>query len=346
MIQYPNWEEIEKDIISCKTLGCNYNNLRVDDLFEIYEEVGFLYPEKKKRILPYLQIIKDNWNNALKLGEDVLWFSTYEDQINSNIASFASYRSTYGGWVGQHLVSTGCPVYTAKIMIGAHTKVIRERDKKPYKSFQNWFSPNNKYASRVFGAVTDSIGNDLSVIIEYDYISIKADLFTNCKNINVKQIFNGNNNEITEFLLKYRGNVYIEAEELNDSDIELNRVNEIYKQVDLTRKRYIYIAYEGSSNKPAGMAIVLRGPFGLNFSNLENRCDIIVSDEIESDTVYEVCSALISSVKENYFDFLLGYIPVVTNNRTSEVLLNKGANMIRKYKQCIWLKEGYYSYYI
>jgi hypothetical protein len=83
------------------------NPSSVDDLFDHYERVGFLYPEKKARILPYIELIKNNWENALSIGEKILWAVIYRDPKFDKTASVSVWRSTSNGWTAQHLTSTG-----------------------------------------------------------------------------------------------------------------------------------------------------------------------------------------------------------------------------------------------
>ena len=44
----------------------------LNGLIDLYERAGFLYPEKKKRISPYVDLILDNWEAALKLDDRLI----------------------------------------------------------------------------------------------------------------------------------------------------------------------------------------------------------------------------------------------------------------------------------
>src|SRR6266567_2779191 len=52
--------------------GVQVNAIDVDELFDLYECTGFLYPEKAARLRPYLQLVKENWDRMLRAGESVL----------------------------------------------------------------------------------------------------------------------------------------------------------------------------------------------------------------------------------------------------------------------------------
>ena len=43
------------------TYGVRLNALSVDDLFALYQRTGFLNDAKGKRLLPYIDLVRDNW---------------------------------------------------------------------------------------------------------------------------------------------------------------------------------------------------------------------------------------------------------------------------------------------
>jgi len=49
-----------------QVIDIQLSNLSVIDLFNHYKNVGFIYPQKKERIAPYLELIKKNWSSALQ----------------------------------------------------------------------------------------------------------------------------------------------------------------------------------------------------------------------------------------------------------------------------------------
>jgi hypothetical protein len=56
----------------------------------------------------------------------------------------------------------------------------------------------------------------------------------------------------------------------------LNAVDELYRGVGLRRTRHVWLAYRANKEEPVGAAIAYRGPLGVNFSYLENRCDLLL----------------------------------------------------------------------
>jgi hypothetical protein len=95
---------------------------------------------------------------------------------------------------------------------------------------------------------------------------------------------------------------------------------------------------------PVGAAIAYRAPLGLNLSLLENRCDLIV-DDVEDSILESVCLSLIEKAGKAYFDngfpmeYPLNFIPMIADERCADILIQHGAKLIRKYRQCIWLND-------
>ena len=128
-------------------------------------------------------------------------------------------------------------------------------------------------------------------------------------------------------------------------DVELHSVNELYRSVGLRRTRSVWLAYQGTRNEPVGAAIAYRGPLGINFSYLENRCDLLVHPTVPAVELPNVVSSLLSAVLPIYEDFELDEIPLIADEMATDVLLRLGAEFLRHYCQGIWLKAGHQGFY-
>ena len=73
-----------------------------------------------------------------------------------------------------------------------------------------------------------------------------------------------------------------------------------------------------------GALIAYRGPAGSNFGLLENRVDLLVSEEVEDERLEDVAAQLISAATETYDDFSPGFIPLVADDRAARVLRLRG----------------------
>ncbi len=112
-----------------------------------------------------------------------------------------------------------------------------------------------------------------------------------------------------------RSSVYLAAEGLDSDDLTLESVDELYRQADLRRYRSIYVAEHRNHEQIVGIALAYRGPLGFNFSFLENRCDLIVSNLLNDETRQEVITTLVCAVAEQYADFPPQIIPVIGDQR-------------------------------
>jgi len=84
-----------------------------------------------------------------------------------------------------------------------------------------------------------------------------------------------------------RGSIYVAAEQLA-TDPELAEVDQLYREVGLRRTRHIWLAYREYKDEPIGAVIAYRGPLGLNFSYIENRCDLLLHPTLPEADVEDV----------------------------------------------------------
>jgi len=326
--------------ISIKT----HDSISVDQLFDHYYSVGFIYPEKKERIDPFIKLIKSNWKAAWQMGKDIAWTLVFEDKNTGRTGTVTLWRTTNNSWFAQHLTSSGCPVGVCSVLLESQAQAILGN----YKSGQNWYCPLNSYAKKIYGSIVSSIGDNYSSCDLFHYLDM--DFFTripHTNNVEIVRVRNDNHYNIFEFAQKNRGRIYAEAEELNDSDIELITLDNLYKQVGLRRKRYIWMAFLKGSDKPKGAIIVYRGPLGMNFSWLENRCDLIIDKSLDEDNLETITYALVKQAIEAYknetlnIKYPLTYFTIVADESSARFLKFIGARQTREYHQSIWLDEGF-----
>ena len=141
-----------------------------------------------------------------------------------------------------------------------------------------------------------------------------------------------------------RGGVYIAGEDLL-GDVELRTVDEMYRSVGLRRTRSVWLAYKGSRREPVGAAIAYRGPLGVNFSYLENRCDLLLHPTLPESEISDTIASLLNASTAAYHDFELDEIPLIADEMAAKVLLGIGATFLRHYCQGIWLKAGHQGFY-
>src|SRR5438093_747791 len=116
--------------------------------------------------------VRENWRRMLRGGESLLYvISAGNDK--SGLASIAVWRTTHHGWMSQHLVSENNPLASRAVMLaGTAASILRGIDE----SYQNWFRPENRFPSRVFGSMVQTIGTSHSSIQQHMYFALSRKL--------------------------------------------------------------------------------------------------------------------------------------------------------------------------
>jgi hypothetical protein len=303
------------------------NAVGVDELFELYERSGFLYPEKAARLKPHWARIKENWRRMMAGGESLLSVLTAGDDDHGH-ASLAVWRTTFHGWVLQHLVSENNPLASRAVMLACGAASI---GRGANESGQNWFRPENRFPARVFGSMVQSVGNESSSVQQYTYFALPRHLsLTKKQSVTVIPYDWSQREALCSLASAERGRVYVAGEDLC-GDVNCEGIDELYRRVGLRRRRYVWLAYPKHNDRPIGAAIVYRGPLGINFSYLENRCDLLISKTVPPAEVTNVVSSLLQACCSAYRDFELDEIPVVADEAAAYGLMRVGAEFLRYY---------------
>ena len=318
------------------------SNVNLSELFQHYEKTNFIYKEKNEKIKNFIELIKDNWSIALKPNNK--FFKTYKIIIDKNpIASSISYwRSTNKSCIVQHLTSENS--HGSKIIINKTLALLFQDN---YQAMEAYYRPSNPYPARVFNKLINIIGNDYIFNEELSYLEVKPEILDQKleSNYQLIQCKNGKNSDLQQFIEKNKGSVYIKCEGIDTEDIELNQVDETYKEYNLRRRRYIWAALKDKTI--IGAVLVYRGPFGLNLRFFENRCDLILDSDLNETEISLVSIELLKKASTAYFNsdievkYPQNFIPVLASERCANKLIEKGAGFITKYNHIIIMKEGY-----
>lgn len=312
------------------------NALDVDELFALYERTRFLYPAKAARLTPHLGAVRDNWRRLLRAGGSLLYVLTAGDD-DEGFASVAVWRTARSSWVWQHLVCESHPLRSRAVMLGGLVRCMRQNIGE---SQQNWFRPENRFPSRVFGTMVQSVGEALSSVHRHMYFAVpRVPTRHRSAAVRVVAYDPSHHDALCALAALARGSVYVAAEEL-DGDVELQSVDCLYRRVGLRRTRHVWLAYRAGSDEALAAAIAYRGPLGLNFSFIENRCDLLLNPSVSDGEAGAATSALLDAAMAAYDGFELEEIPVVADRPAMPALCARGAQWLRDYCQGIWLKDG------
>src|SRR5258706_5892841 len=104
----------------------------------------------------------------LRAGDSLLYVLTAGDK-KTGLASIAVWRTSHYGWTSQHLVSENNPMASRAVMLaGAAASILRGVDE----AHQNWFRPENRFPSRVFGSMVQSIGESQASVQRHMYFAL------------------------------------------------------------------------------------------------------------------------------------------------------------------------------
>lgn len=331
-----------QQVMDEKNFEYHFNAISVDELFDHYKRVGFIYPQKKLRLAPFLNKVKLTWETALQAGPELFCLVSACDSEACHLATLTIWRTTNNGWFTQHLTSSGNPLNARAILLGTQSHALKENG---YLSGQNWFQPSNKYANRIFGTITKTLSESYAEVKDYDYLAVN---FNNvpkiCSGAHIICCTERDASALNAFAERIRGRQYALAEELHESDIELEELNDRYRSVGLHRMRRSWLAFRAGQSEPVAGAIAYSGSLGMNFSFLENRCDLLCDPSLEDSMRANICTNLLYLAGQYQHSLPLRYLPVTTDHNTGAVLIECGARLIRSYRQSIWLREAFPSW--
>jgi hypothetical protein len=322
--------------------GLEVNALSVDALFDLYERTRFLYPAKREKLAPVWPIVKSNWQRLRRAGELLLSSMSVADPVTGALSSITKWRTSRYGWLIQHLVSDGNPTGTRAVMNGAIAAAyVGGRDR----GYQNWFRPNNRFPARVFGTLPTATGPERSAVHPLRLWNLGRNVPSAACDGEVHRARVGEDIAgLMEITSRSRGPLWPIIEEFA-SDPELNSVNQLYQLVGLSRYRRVWIATSSNSDRPVMAAAAYRGPLGMNFSFLENRCELIVAPDADPREISDLAPALLAAAAEAYRDFELPYIPVVACASANQALTDAGAHWVRDYSQSVWTHDACPDFY-
>lgn len=331
-------EKVENEFIE-------HNQQSVENLFKLYDSLNFIYPEKKERLHPVLNIIKENWAKAILLNFPLFWVSTVIQNDKKIASTGTSWQYLNKGMMAQHLASNH-PVGSRFIFLGMLNKVIENQNTGFVESYQVFYRPYNKFSSRIFEPLSVKVGKELSQILSYSYLELPFVKEYHLDEIAVSEIDNTYNPDFINFLLTERGEVFIKAQELNSDDLNLESLNSTFAFYGLQRKRRVFIAKSIPEGKIYGAIIINQSSLGLNFSFFENSSELILCKAKEEKFLLKVAGSLLQKASELLLpNFPLHYIPVLVDPVHAPILLKLQGKLIRNYNLFMILKGGYEAWY-
>ncbi|MEQ8848697.1 hypothetical protein [Botrimarina sp.] len=325
--------------------GVGVNQMAAGSLFELYDSCGFLYPAKREQLAPVWNRVADSWDRSLAAPtSDYLHHClAFGDQGSNCWGSVSVWRSTLGRVQAQHLVSVGDPLASRSVMLAAQESLNRAG----FRSIENWFRGSNKYANRIFGTAPAALGDSQAAVETRELLAV-TDPPSDARRpaARVDRLDDAGGREARAALAGFAHPVIADAEELDSGDIELADLDAMYHRVGLHRRRSVYLAHLEGHGAPVGIACAYRGPVGINFSFLENRCDLWLDAGLGEEERSAVARGLLRRAQADYADCPLPQMLVACDVATARVIQTTcGGRPVRTYKRCVWLRGGFWDWY-
>lgn len=320
---------------------CERNTISVEELFQRYNDLGFIYPAKKQELAQNWDKIRHNWVQAYKLGGDILRVYTYRAPTGE-FATMTLWRSGQDGWTAEHLVAND-PVAAMIMSLGVSSDGISDG----IKYVESWYRPTNPYPNRLYSRAARYIGSSHSSIRVYNYLAVYPDnLKEHLTTKFISEEVTTGSPELFDLACETRGHIYAAGEGLTDHDLTLSTLHNLFQSVGLTRQRKVVLLYRPVEDVPVGAAIAYRGPLGFNLSLIENRCDILLGNSLTNDEILPAIATLIDGVRDRYKGFPPGYIPVTGDNKVQDAVLAASAGrVLRRYAHFGVTQDGFAKWY-
>jgi hypothetical protein len=312
-------------------------------LFELYNSHHFIYPAKMEKLSPVFDIVKQNWQKAVKMGFPLFCVTMVNKNCKNITATATRWQYLNRGMIGQHLASNN-PVGSRVVFLSVLNKMIEEQHKGHLESFQIYYRPQNKYSDRMFGKVSAKAGNELSETIPYNYFEVPL-LHNGCAGyINVTEI-DRSDGEFIDFLMEERSALFIKTQELDSDDINLDRLDNKFRHHGLRRRRKIFVARNSHNNKICGAIIVNQSSLGLNFSFFENSSELILDSRLCREILLDAAHSLISRASHLHLMSPLKFLPVLSDPVHTSIIEKLHGKLTRNYNLFIILRGGYEIWY-
>lgn len=325
--------------------GATVNEASFDQLMAGYEQAGFLYPAKRQRLAPWIGAVADAWTRMLRAGDDLR--RVYAWERGSRWATLDLWRSAGGSWTVQHLVANGGGAGARATILAALSQGL---DDPGARAWECWFRPSNPFPERVLGGSVRLLG-DHAGRADHAYVAVpvsrlrhegRADPTGTGGRIRVIESSVASA-ELLALAADARHHAFAASIGL-DTDPLLAEADRRYRSVGLRRYRRVFLA-EDAHGRLRGAALAHRGPTALNFSLLENRCDVLLQGGPDSAAV---ARSLLAAASAAYTDFAPGIVPTAVAidagrdraGQAHEWAEALGGSLIQVYAQVVWLRAG------
>lgn len=324
--------EISVQLASEEIVVCNGKDL--DALFDIYDR-NELLDQGREYIRPYVPAIKEQYQLLAKSDKNLLIELSLINGKTKERSTITFCKNTPGGYYSQMIINDHPqgegtnPANTLKLLLFALPMIRND-------SYQCGFQEKTNYTNNMFGFRASEkaeriLGLRLCETVRYYYMrfpkkAVSEDLGTNKDERlqRVEEVSENNHATLISFLKRNRSQIFIETENLDDSDLTMKGLNEAFREVDSGRSRRVFLAYDVMGKAPVAATITYRGALR-NFRGLCNQTYLIVDPDLNPEELLPVVTALMNQVVQLYQGYPLPWFPVLATNSERSILELLGA---------------------
>jgi len=309
------------------------NDVDLDQLWELFFESNFIYPEKYSHLHAFRKSFQETYRKLYGGSSEVAKHFIYQKngRIFSHISLIRAYERT---WMGHH--------HAARPEEGRHTGLIvlkmllgylYDMHRFPSASLDYYicyYRPGNRFTERIYSGFAKEIANrGLCSMDLFTYISYEKDekIPLLPEDWSVGECTNADSFEFKRFYSHYSGGLLLDVLSLDDHDSEKS-LEKIYSSEGFTRSYKAFSLYHEGELK--AVLIKEESDTAMNLSDLLNGFKIFIMDnELPSEIIFSA----VESLTENYkADFLpLMFYP-------AEYAENKGIASAKQY--ILWIFDA------
>jgi len=260
-----------------------------------------------------------------------------ESPVEAHVSLLRIYTET---WIMQHLASIGMRNRNRNAVRDAYLGTVGVLNQlKDIRWMRAYFQPTKSFPDRIAGVFARRIGNrDLSNLNTYAYLSAPTHRFDIGElPLPVRPATAEDLHLIESHFVSRDSRLEFMAEDGTADEMELASIGREYGRYRLHRRRRFFVA-ERNGNV-CGAASMEFSSFGLNLSEVTNRCSIHVWDEEPRALI-----ALAEQARSVYRDLGHPFCVVLTRPQFAPLLIRRGFNYSRDYA-CWTLRRDLFPEY-
>jgi len=261
------------------------NKVDLDALWKFFFETGFIYPKKYAYIYTNKENFKETYEKLYLHSPTIARHFIYQDKdkVQGHISMVRFYENT---WLFHHHAAIKSNIEKAGLVVLNQIARYVNDFHCFYATHMHYvisyFSPNNRFPSRVFGSFTKELNNlEGSSLDTFAYFYIPKDFrsWYYSKSWVLDKTQSEDLLELKSFYESQSGGLMLRALDLEPDMIIGDDLSQEYKRIGLKRERHLFSLRKDDILK--AVIVVSVSDFGLNMSNLTNCIHVIVLDSVD-----------------------------------------------------------------